>query len=101
MQNSQRPPTSINTTASLWSPSALIPVFALEILTARILTGAMVPTVRIESAWLVGQVLTAMLSFLTQRILPASILAAGTVILTLILRLLVLTRTATHLTDVF
>ena len=61
----------------------------------------MVPAVRMERAWLVGQVLTTMLFFIAQRNLPASILAAGTVILTLILRLLVLTRTAAYLTDVF
>ena len=63
------------------------------ILTARMLIRAMVPIVRMESAWLVGQVLTASLSFTNQKTLPASILAAGTVVLTLIMRLLVLTRT--------
>ena len=70
-------------------------------LTARMLTEAMMSTVRMESVWLVAQVLTPLLSFITQRILPASILAAGTVLLTLILRLLVLTRTAAYLADLF
>ena len=78
----------------------LTPVVMLVILTARMLTGAMVPTVWMESAWLVGQVLTTLLSFIIQRILPAFILTAGTMILTLILRLLVLTWTAAYLTDV-
>ena len=78
----------------------LTPAFMLVILTARMLTGAMVPTVWMESAWLVGQVLTTLLSFIIQRILPAFILTAGTMILTLILRLLVLTWTAAYLTDV-
>ena len=73
----------------------------LAILTARMLTGAMVPTVLMESAWLLGQVLKALLFFITQRILPASILAAGTVVLTLILRLLVLTQKAAYLEEVF
>ena len=61
---------------------------------------AMVATAWMESAWLVGQVLTALLSFIIQRILAAFILAAGTVVLTLILRLLVLNRTAAYLTGV-
>ena len=72
----------------------------LVILTARMLTGTMVPTVWIESAWMVGQVSTALSSFTIQRILPAFILAAETVVLTLILHLLVLTRTAACLADV-
>ena len=68
----------------------------LVVLTARMLIEAMVPTVWMESAKLVGQALTALLSFIIQRVLPALILAAGTVVL----RLLVLTRTAVYLTDV-
>ena len=76
------------------------PVFMLVILTACMLTGAMVPTVWMESAWLVGLALTALLSFIIQRSLPAFILAAGTVVLTLIFRLLDLTRTAAYLIDV-
>ena len=63
------------------------------------LTGTMVPTVWMESAWMVGQVSTALSSFTIQRILPAFILAAETVILTLILHLLVLTRTAACLAE--
>ena len=50
---------------------------------------------------LVGQVLTAVLSFVIQRILQASILTAGTMVLTLILCLLVLTQRAAYLTDAF
>ena len=73
----------------------------LVILTARMLTGAMVQTAWIESAWLVGQVLTTLLSFIIKRILPAFILVAGTGVLTLILRLLVLNRTAAYLAEVF
>ena len=61
----------------LISQCSLTPVFLLAILTARMLAGAMVPTVRMES---VGQVLTALHFFITQRILPASILAARTVV---------------------
>ena len=57
------------------------------------LTGAMVTAVWMKSAWQVGQVLTILLSFIIQRILPSFILATETVALTLILRLLVLTRT--------
>ena len=72
----------------------------LVILTACMLTEAMVPTVWMENAWMVGQVLTDLFSFTIQKILPTFILAAGTVVLTLILRLLVLTRTAANLTDV-
>ena len=72
----------------------------LVILTARMLTEAMVPAVWMENAWLVGQVLTALLSFIIQRVLPAFILADGTVALTLILRLLVLTWTTAYLTNV-
>ena len=72
----------------------------LAILTARMLTGTMVPTVRMEGVWVVRQVLTALLFFFTQKTLPASILAAETVVLTLILRLLVLTRTAAYLKNV-
>ena len=68
--------------------------------TARMLTGAMVTAVWMESAWQVGQVLTILLSFIIQRILPAFILAARTVVPTLILRLLVLTRTPDYLTEV-
>ena len=82
-------------------PVFLTPVFMLTTLTSLILTGAMVAIVRMESAWMVGQVLTALLSFITQRILPAFILAARTVVLTLILLLLVLTRTTAYLIDVF
>ena len=73
----------------------------LTILTSRMLIGAMVPTVRMESVWLVGQILTALLSFTTPSILSASTLAIETVVLTLILHSLVSTRTATYLTDVF
>ena len=72
----------------------------LLVLTALMLAEAIAPTVRLESAWLVGQVLTTLLSIIIHRILPAFILAAGTAILTLILRLLVLTWTAAYLTDV-
>ena len=72
----------------------------LVISTARMLTGGMVPTAWMESAWLVGQVLTTLLSFIIQRILPAFILTVGTVVPTLILRLLLLTRTAAYLPDV-
>ena len=51
----------------------------------------------------VGQVLisTALLSFIKQKILPASTVATGTMVLTLILRLLVLTRTVAYLINVF
>ena len=73
----------------------------LATLTARMLTGAMVLTMGMESVWLVEQVLTALLFFITQKILPASILVAGTVVLTLMLRLLVLASKATYLTEVF
>ena len=71
-------------------------------LTVRMLTRAMVQTMWMESAWLIGQVLTTLLFFIIQRILPAFILAAGTVVpvLILILRLLVLTRTVAYLTEV-
>ena len=72
----------------------------LVILTARMLTGAVVPKVWMKSAWLVGRVLTTLLSFIIQRILPAFILATGTVVLTPILRLLVMPWTAAYLTDV-
>ena len=61
---------------------------------------AVVPTVRMESVWLVGRVLTALHFFITQKILQASTLAAETVVLMLILRLLVLPWTAVYLTDV-
>ena len=47
------------------------------------------PTAREESVSLAGQVVTALLSFITQRILPASTLDAGAVIATLIVFLLV------------
>ena len=73
----------------------------LAALTALMLTEAMVPTVRMESVGLIGQVLTALLSVMTQRILPASTLATETVVLTLILHWLVLTRTDAYLTGVF
>ena len=39
----------------------------LMILTARMLTGAMMPTLWMESAWLIGKVLTALLSFIIQK----------------------------------
>ena len=54
-----------------------------------------------NSAELVGQVSTALFSYITLKILPASTMAAGTVVLTLILHLVVLTPTAAYLTDVF
>ena len=75
---------------------SLTPVFMLVILTARMLIGAMVPTVWMESAWLVGQVLIAVFFFIIQRFL-----VTGTVVLTLLSSLLVLTRTAAFLIDVF
>ena len=39
----------------------------LVVLTARMLTGDMAPTARIESVWLIGQVLTFLLSFIIQK----------------------------------
>ena len=71
----------------------------LATLPARMLTGSMVPTVRMESVWLVGRVLTTLLSY--DPSMPVSILAPETLVLTLILHLLVLTRTAAYLTDMF
>ena len=47
------------------------------------------------------QVLTTLLSFVTQRILPAFTLTAEKVAIILIVRLLVLIRTAVYLKDVF
>ena len=76
LQNSQRLPIQLQ---ALISRCCLTPVFMLVILTARMFTGAMVQTVWMESAWLVGQVFTVLLSFIIQWILPVFILAAGTV----------------------
>ena len=51
----------------------------LATLSARMLTVAIVPTMRMKSVWVVvGQVPTALLCFITQRILPTSTLAVGT-----------------------
>ena len=44
------------------------PVLMLATLTARMLTGAVMLTVRMKGVWLVRQALTALLSFITQRI---------------------------------
>ena len=86
----------------LISQCSLIPVFMWEIFTACMLTGVMVPTVGMDSVWLVmGKYLAALLSFQTQRFLPACTLVAGTVVLTPILHLLVLTRTTAYPTGMF
>ena len=75
-------------------PSVLSPLSTLVTLTACMFTRAMV---KMGSVWLVGQVLTALLFFIRQRILPASTLVAGTVVLTLILYFVERTQTATYL----
>ena len=41
------------------------PVYMLATLTARIMIGAIVPTVRMESVWLAAEALTALLFFIT------------------------------------
>ena len=68
-------------------------------LTVHMLTGAVVPTVQMESVWLVGQISTPLLSFIFQRILSSFTLATETVVLTLILRLLVLLDLDSRLPD--
>ena len=56
----------------------LTPVFMLAILTVVMLTGVMTTTVRTVSAWLVGQVLIVLHSYIMPRTLPVFIPAAGT-----------------------
>ena len=56
----------------------LTPVFTLAILTVVMLTGVMTTTVRTVSAWLVGQVLIVLPSYIMPRTLPVFIPAAGT-----------------------
>ena len=70
-------------------------------LTACIMIGAMVPTVRMENVWLAGEALTALLFFIIKRIAPASTLTAETLIITLLLRLLVSIPTVDYLPNVF
>ena len=56
----------------------LTPVFTLAILTVAMLTGVTTTTVRTVSAWLDGQVLIVLPSYIMPRTLPVFISAAGT-----------------------
>ena len=69
------PPTRLRT---LDLPVFLTPVCTLAILTVVMLTGVMRTTVRTVSAWLAGQVLIVLPSYIMPRTLPVFILAAGT-----------------------
>ena len=69
------PPTRLRT---LDLPVFLTPVCTLAILTVVMLTGVMMTTVRTVSAWLDGQVLIVLPSYIMPRTLPVFIPAAGT-----------------------
>ena len=69
------PPTRLRT---LDLPVFPHPVFTLAILTVVMLTAATRTTVRMVSAWLAGQVLIVLPSYIMPRTLPVSIPAAGT-----------------------
>ena len=69
------PPTRLRT---LDLPCFLTPVFTLAILTIVMLTGVTTTTVRKVSAWLDGQVLIVLPSYIMSRTLPVFIPAAGT-----------------------
>ena len=69
------PPTRLRT----WiSQCFLTPVFTLAILTFVMLTGVTMTTVRTVSAWLAGQVLIVLPSYIMPRTLPVFIPVAGT-----------------------
>ena len=63
------------------------------------LIGVMMPTVQMENARLAGQVQTILPYFTTQKIPPASTLAAGIQVPTRILHLSVSIRTVVYLTN--
>ena len=69
------PPTRLRT---LDLPVYPHPCFTLAILTVAMLTGATTTTVRTVSAWLAGQVLIVLPSYIMPRTLPVFIPAAGT-----------------------
>ena len=69
------PPTRLQT---LDLPVFLTPVFTLAILIVVMLTGVTTTTVRTVSAWLDGQVLIVLPSYIMPRTLPVFIPAAGT-----------------------
>ena len=72
----------------------------LAALIASKLIGVMMPTVQMENAWLAVQVPTILPNFITQRMPPASTLAAGMQVPTRILHSLVSIRTVIYLTDI-
>ena len=69
--------TTANAIENPGSPS-VSSVFTLVILTVVMLTGVMTTTVRTVSAWLAGQVLIVLPSYIMPRTLPVFIPAAGT-----------------------
>ena len=71
----------------------------LTTLIASKLMEVVMPTVQMENAWLAGQIPTILPYLITQRMPPASTLAAGIQVLTQILHSSVLIRTVVYLTD--
>ena len=67
---------------------------------ANMLFGIMMPTVQMENAWLAGQIPTILPYSITERMLPASTLAAGIQVPTRIFHSSVSIRTVVHLTNV-